>query len=113
MPKRSNDGVRKRCTCSKRNWSKCEHAWHFGFHRAGKEYRFSLDALARARGVHPPRTKDEANTWRDALRGEIKNGTFTDPTAAHPPSPSADVRLTFGDVVDRYVGRHVAVPTRR
>src|SRR5262249_13688499 len=38
-----NDGLRKRCECSRRSWSKCEHPWHFNFKLAGEVYRFSLD----------------------------------------------------------------------
>jgi hypothetical protein len=51
-------------------------------------------------------------SWRDALRGEIRNGTFVDPSTA-PPVAAVETRLTFGDVCDQYVKRHVTTPTRR
>lgn len=40
-----NDGLRKLCTCARRNWPKCSHPWHFNFKpRGGQAWRFSLDA---------------------------------------------------------------------
>src|SRR5262249_25627656 len=94
------------------------HPWHFGFHHAGVEHRYSLEKIARARNQPPPTTKAEAATWRDQLRNEIRAGTFIDPDA--PPAPAtadteatADTRLTFGDICDEYVKHHVQTPTRR
>ena len=87
-----SDGLRKRCGCPRRQWSKCLHPWHIGFAYNGKEHRWSLHKVA----------SKPAGYWMS------KEGTLTD-TAA----PSPDARLTFGDVVERYVERHVRVPTRR
>ena len=43
--KHHNRGLRKLCACSRRNWSKCAHPWHFNFKpKGGPAYRFSLDA---------------------------------------------------------------------
>jgi integrase len=112
MPKRTNDGVWKRCDCGKRRWPKCEHPWYFNFHAGGHSHRYSLDAIARARGQEPPTTKVEAMTWRDQIRGEIRAGTFADPDA-HGPAAPPEARLTFGDVCDQYLARHVRTPTRR
>jgi len=54
MPKRTNDGISKRCDCARRIWPKCIHPWHFNFHTAGKQYRFSLEEIARREGARPP-----------------------------------------------------------
>jgi hypothetical protein len=44
MMTRRNNGLRKLCGCTRRNWSKCPHPWHFNFKlRGGKAWRFSLD----------------------------------------------------------------------
>lgn len=110
MPKRTHDGIRKRCDCGVRQWSKCAHPWHFSFHFRGIEHRYSLDVVARARREAPPVGLTEARSWRDRLRAEIRSGTFLDPTA---PPPAAEVKLTFGDVCDQYLVRHVQLPTRR
>jgi hypothetical protein len=96
MPKRTNDGLKKRCGCPRRQWPKCAHPWHFSFHHAGVEHRYSLDTIARGRGAQPPTSKSESSTWRDRLRNETRAGSFVDPTVA-PPLPAADIRLTFGD----------------
>ena len=113
MPKRTHDGIKKRCGCPRRQWPKCSHPWHFSFHHGDHEYRYSLDKIARARGEDPPAEKTEASKWRDRLRVEIRGGTFVDPVAA-PPTPSVpDARLTFGDVCEEYLKRHVRTPTRR
>ena len=40
---RDNGGLKKRCRCPRRQWSKCAHPWHFGFAYDGKEYRWSLN----------------------------------------------------------------------
>lgn len=114
MPKRTHDGIKKRCDCGRRQWPKCSHPWHFSFHHNGQEHRYSLDVIARARNGRPPESKAEAIGWRDRLRSEIRAGTFVDPTA--PPLTAAvapDTRLTFGDICDTYLKGHVGNPTRR
>jgi integrase len=110
MPKRVHDGLKKRCDCGKRKWPKCTHGWHFSLHHGRHEHRYSLDVIARARGEHRPTSKTEAEVWRDRLRSEIRAGKFVDPAA---PPPVSDARLTFGDVADQYLKRHVQTPTRR
>ena len=70
----------------------------------GRETRYSLDKVARARNEQPPATKGEAVGWRDRVRGEIRTGTFVDPDApvVTPAPTEVETRLTFGDVCDRY-----------
>jgi integrase len=102
MPKRTHDGIKKRCHCPRRQWPKCQHPWHFSFHHGGVEHRHSLDVVATARGERPPRTKADAVKWRDRLRTEIDKGSFAHPEAPAAPAP-ADARLTFRDVADRYL----------
>ena len=53
-------------------------------------------------------SKTEAQAIADRLRSDIRTGKLTDAGTALP-----DTGLTFGDVVERYVERHVRVPTRR
>jgi hypothetical protein len=62
MPKRTNDGLKKRCKCGRRKWAKCSHPWHFSFHYRGREHRYSLDAVARSRNQPLPKSKTEAET---------------------------------------------------
>lgn len=101
MPKRTHDGIKKRCDCQRKNWPKCSHPWHFSFHFAGREHRLSLDAVARIRGVPPPTTKADAATWRDTLRNEIRAGK--DPMADPKPIATAsNGSMTIGQLIDRY-----------
>src|SRR5262245_10990763 len=94
MPKRTHDGIKKRCDCRRKNWQKCAHSCHFSFHHRGVEHRYSLDIVARARNEPPPTTKAEAILWRDRLRAEIRTGKVVD--ASVPPTTAiADTRLTF------------------
>ena len=109
MPKRTNDGLKKRCACGKRKWAKCPHPWQFSFHAHGHEHRYSLDAVARARGKPLPRSRTEAETWRDLLRNEIRNNVFS----IGPPPAAPDGRLALGEVCDRYLKKHVQREGRR
>jgi integrase len=114
MPRRTYDGIKKRCDCPRRAWPKCSHPWHFSFHHNGREHRYSLDRIARARGERPPVGKTEAVAWRDQLRGKVRAGTFVDPdTPTAVTAVPTDTRLTLGDVIDKYIKRHVEGPTRR
>ena len=104
---RDNGGLKKRCRCPRRQWSKCAHPWHFGFANNGKEYRWSLHKVAEK----PPgywMSKTEAQAIADRLRSDIRAGSLTGTGTTSP-----DTGLTFGDVVERYLERHVRVPTRR
>lgn len=110
MPKRTNDGLSKRCEHARKGWRDCSCPWWFGFYHDGREYRFSLTKITSARGEPAPRSKEEAITLRDRLRAEIRLGTFIGGVKLPPP---IETRLTFGDVVDQYLKRHVRTPTRR
>ena len=104
---RDNGGLKKRCGCPRRQWAKCVHSWHFGFKYAGKEHRWSLHKVANKPSGYWM-SKSEAEGIRDRLRAQIREGALNDGTALAP-----DAGLTFGDLVDRYVERHVRVPSRR
>jgi integrase len=93
--RRANDGLKKRCDCARKKWPKCPHPWHFNFHHDGRDHRFSLDVVAKARHERPPRTKADAETWRDRLKTEIRDGQA--------PVDAPAGGLTVGDVMDRYV----------
>jgi integrase len=69
-----NDGLRKRCDCPRAKWPKCAHDWHFNFKpRGGPAFRFSLDREVGRRLT----SKEEADREADALRVQIRAGTFT------------------------------------
>ena len=107
MNRHQNSGLKKRCGCPRRQWSKCAHPWHFGFAYNGKEHRWSLNKVANKPAGYWM-SKSEAEAVRDQLRAQIREGTLSDTGATSP-----DAKLTFGDVVARYLERHVRVPTRR
>jgi hypothetical protein len=66
--------------------------------------------LPRDRSWGSRQWQTEALTWRDRLRTEISAGTFSDVAAT---GAGAAAHLTFGDVCDQYLSRHVQKPTRR
>ena len=53
-------------------------------------------------------SKSEAEAIRDRLRAQIREGALNGSAAQ-----AMDPGLSFGDLVDRYIERHVRVPTRR
>jgi len=66
-------GLRKLCGCSRKNWPKCSHPWHFNYKpRGGKAWRFSLDAEIGQR----IESKTEAETLASDIRAAINAGTF-------------------------------------
>jgi integrase len=113
MPKRAHDGLTKRCNCGSRKWPKCRHSWHFLFHHGGRHFRYSLDVVADARGEPSPASRAEAAAWRDRLRSEIRAGVFADPHITQPAPVRLSGPLTFGDICEEYLRRHVRIPTRR
>ena len=82
-----NQGLRKRCGCLPKKWSKCTHTWHFNFQWKGANYRLSLD---RECGRHIE-TKTEAEAQADRLRLAIREGRHGDPGG-----PTSLDELTFG-----------------
>ena len=121
MPRSHTNGLSKRCGCTRRKWSACDHPWHFEMHYqrtaaryGGKaKHRYSLDAVADTKGITPPRSKHDAIVLADLVRTEIKAGSFKAPNAPEP-SPFADPSaLTVADIVKVYFTRHVKQPTRR
>ena len=93
-----NDGLRKLCTCPRRQWPKCHHPWHFNFRWAGQSYRFSLDKQL---GRHIA-TKSDAKTESEKLRAAIRGSTFQDD------GPVLD-GLTVGQLFDQCFERHIMV----
>lgn len=117
--RKSNDGLKKRCGCARKRWTECEHGWHFSFSRGTtvdsegkvkkKEFRYSLDVEAAKRKLPRPIEKQDALTWRERLRAEIREGKHD----AAVPTVDAAAPLTLGDVCDKYERDHISVPTRR
>lgn len=114
------DGLRKRCEHARAKWKDCDDSWYFAFKHDGIEHRFSLDKVADARCQTRPRSRGEAEEWRDRIRDEIRTGNFQDRSrkaqrehAAIAPTQDRDTRPTFGFVCDEYLKRHVQIPTRR
>jgi len=56
-------------------------------------------------------SRSEAERWRDHVKAKIRAGEFVDPT--RPQEPTSDIRLTVGNLADRYLEEHVRTPTRR
>ena len=80
MTRHRNDGLRKRCNCLWRDWSKCSHPWYFSYQWKGQRYRLSLD---RELG-QPLKGKTEATTGAETIKAAIRAGTFrqrADPSA--------------------------------
>jgi integrase len=100
-----NDGLRKRCDCTRRSWSKCSHDWHFSFKWGPTHWRFSLDKhLSRQL-----KSKDEARAEADRIRGEIRAGAFRLDNA---PAPVTDpAALTFEAFAEIWLER-AQRPTR-
>jgi integrase len=81
-----NGGIRKRCGCPAKAWTKCSHPWHFNFKWAGVHYRLSLDREA-GRRID---SKSEAQAEADRIRTMIRNGAFRAAV-----SVATDTPLTF------------------
>jgi integrase len=96
----SNNGVRKRCACKRKNWVSCSHPWHFSFKvRGGRHWRFRIDEYKDLLGG-PISTKDEALTAADKLRALIRAGQFP-PTPA--PAPATPADLTFETLAETWM----------
>jgi integrase len=110
--KHRNGGVRKICHCPRRQWSKCEHAWHFNYKpRFRSAYRFSLDAEI---GKHIE-GRTAALAAAEDIRTAIRAGTFKRRAeiarlvANEPDSRSNDVTFAdFGEVFFDRAGKGTA-----
>ncbi|MEO8520057.1 MAG: site-specific integrase [Acidobacteriota bacterium] len=104
MTRQRNDGLRKRCDCTRRAWPKCSHPWWVNFKWRGVHHRYSLDKLL----PRPVRAKTEAEGHCDRIRAEIRAGTFRAPGAPVPDTPALD-RLTLTELFTTYRTRHLVV----
>jgi integrase len=68
MTRHSNDGVRKICACSRRQWGRCKHPWHISYKYGDIHYRASLKRLL----GHDIETKDDAKAELDKIRTAIR-----------------------------------------
>ena len=103
--KHHNNGLRKLCNCTRRNWPKCSHAWYFNFKpRGGSAYQFSLDAEL---GDHVA-SKEAAKVEADRIRNQIRAGTFVRAAerrkAAQAPAVTADA-VTLRKFASTYLER--------
>ncbi len=89
--RRRNDGIRKRCGCPPKNWSKCAHPWHLNFKHGQTHYRFSLDKEVGRR----LQGKGDAEAEAERIRTAIRDGGFR---AASPLKEVGDATapMTFG-----------------
>jgi hypothetical protein len=120
-----NDGLRKRCGCSRRTWAKCKHPWHFNYRpeqgpSAGETFRLSLERLVtrivkhadgtwirdRASLGAPITSKTDAERERDRLRTAISEGTLQQPARADAPVRE---RRTLRQLFDTYNAQYLAV----
>ena len=97
MPRHRNHGLRKRCGCSRTQWPKCSHGWHFNFSWKGVSKRLSLD---RECGRHID-SKTEAEQEADRLRHAIREGTF----GMTPAAVTTTAALTFDAFAALFVER--------
>jgi integrase len=109
VPRHRHDGLKKRCACSRKDWSRCPHPWHFGFHWQGREHRYSLHAIAK-RERRYVMSKTEAQGLADKLRTDIRDGKHDSASSLPEPGQTA---LTLSDIAREYLKRHVNVPSRR
>jgi integrase len=83
-----NRGIRKRCGCPPKKWTKCAHPWHFNFKWKGEHFRLSLDKEA----GRPLEGKGEAVAEADRIRTLIREGKFR---AEVQPDTVPETVLTF------------------
>jgi hypothetical protein len=98
MPKHRNGGLRKRCACARKNWTKCSHPWHFNFKWRDAHYRLSLDREA----GHPITSKSDAQAEAERIRNAIRDGRFRPHQSETTCTP-----LSFSRLADIYVEEHV------
>jgi len=103
-----NHGLRKRCRCKWKGWSKCGHEWHVDYKpRGGTRYRLSLDAEL---GRHVD-SKTEAQQEAAKIIAAILDGTFVRAAdrrrlaGATTVLPTPDA-ITFRNFGQLYLERH-------
>ena len=104
----ANNGLRKICDCSRRQWSRCTHAWHVAFKHGDVHYRGSLDRLI---GRHVG-DRREAKAELDKLRTIIRDERPADTEALRlqlrgvaPAQPSKAEHITLETFGERYIER--------
>src|SRR5688572_14099521 len=102
---RRNDGLLKRCGCSRKRWSECPHPWWFNLATNHTSFRFNLNKRA---GLSPkaPLARTEAERWRDHFRTLARNGEITRrglplKTAAASHTQARTLRQVADDFVER------------
>ncbi len=98
MKRHRNDGLTKRCTCRRRDWTQCSHPWHLAFMWQRQHYRVSLGPSIRS--------KTEAKAEADRIREQIRAGSFG--AQATTPAP-----VTLGQLMDVYFTRYVRLHRAR
>ena len=92
MTRHRHDGIRKICRCSRRQWPKCGHSYHFAFFHRNRPHRYSLSRLL----GRPVTTYQDARAEADRLRAAIRAGTFPPGPTTPVPEPTAETLETFG-----------------
>lgn len=100
-----NEGLRKRCGCPRRAWTKCPHPWHANFTPPGlREQRVSLHRYARKPHSYVM-LKTEAERLFTAWKSALLDGKR--------PTPAPTAGRLFSAVCDDYLRLHVRQPQRR
>lgn len=116
-----NDGLLKRCACSRRRWSECAHPWYFTFGHERQGFFFNLNKRA-ALPRHARLARSEAERWRDLFRTQIRDGVFGVARTAPPATSSASLdpvsastvdALTVQQLAERFIASWRLDPTRR
>ena len=104
MTRHQNDGLRKRCGCKRRDWSKCKHPWHLNFQWEGQHYRLSLDREIGRRLLG----KTDAETEAGRIQAEIRAGAFIARKARREAAavPTTGEVLTFRGFGEKFLERY-------
>ena len=95
MTYRTNHNLTKRCSCGRRQWIACPHAWRFNLQVGGRNVRGSTGLADR----------DKAEIRVAEIRAALRAGTYAPPRRAQAPQPGAE--LTFGTAFGRYIEQRV------
>jgi integrase len=122
--RQQNNGLRKRCACSRRAWPKCTDPWHFNYvpdrgPAAGEAFRFSLERVVNRL------VKDSAGKWRRdraTLGAAITNKTdalsernrlrtaITDGSIFGTPKPESQrAAMTLEQLLSAYSDQYITV----